>query len=375
MTLTKERESGRPAVRGTRVRQAREIKGLTQEQLAQQLGVTQPMISMFEQEIEAPSPSHLEGIALATGFPTSFFALDPGPHFAEGSLLYRKRRKLSASDADKLRQGARLALELVQKLERRFKPLPVTLPRAGMGDPEKAAKIVRSSLGVSPDGPITGIVRRLERAGVLVLYVPFDVEGFDAFSAWSDEEVRRPVICLKPGVPGDRLRLTLAEELGHLAMHQDFLGAPRDLDREAKSFAGHLLIPRRDLEESLKMPITLTQLAEQKARWGVSMQAIMWLAQERHIITARQRRYVLSKLSKRGWMECEPVHIPVETTRLWRQMAESAFGAPVDYRRLAKHFDVSPAFVQALLEVNAPGDQQKIAPSSHSSRVLRFEPR
>ena len=207
----------------------------------------------------------------------------------------------------------------------------------------------------------------MEKAGAFVFLLPTNAAGFDAFSAWSAEDDRRPVICLRHGVSGDRLRLTLGEELGHLMMHQDFLGSPRELDLEAREFAGEFLFPSDDMKDSLDLPLTLTHLAELKARWGLSLQAILYLAEQRAFITSRQKRYVISKLRNRGWFpKNEPVHIPVETPRLWRQMAEDSFGAPVDYRRLARHYDVSPAFVRRLLQANQPHDPNRLAASSGS---------
>lgn len=364
-----------PPVNGARVRQAREIQSLTQQELADRLGVSQPHISLIEQGVETPSDSLLTALALTTGFPPGFFSqATKGPDFPLGSLLYRKSRNLSSPDAAHLRQSARLMLEVLQRLAGRYKRIPVGIPRVGSGNPIEAAHVARSVLGASPDEPITGIVRRLEKAGVFVFLLPTTVKDFDAFSAWSDEDERRPVICLRHGAPGDRFRFTVSEELGHLMMHQDFLGAPRELDKEARIFAGEFLFPEEEMKEGLRLPITLTHLAELKAQWGVSMQAILYLAEQRELISARQKQYVIGKLRKRGWYTDEPVHIPAETPRLWRQMAEGAFGAPIDHRRLAGQYEVSPTFVQHVLAANRPTDQQTIAPSAGSPSVLRFSP-
>ncbi|HEV8238118.1 MAG TPA: XRE family transcriptional regulator [Thermoanaerobaculia bacterium] len=364
------------AVNGERVKQAREIRALTQGELAERIGVSQPTISLIEQGAQQPSEGVLQALVLATGFPVGFFQKGKGPDFPSGSMLYRKSKKLPSTPASQLRQSARLALELVQALGTRFKPIPVRIPLVGSGDPIEAAHVGRSVLGASPDGPMTGVIRRLERAGVLVVFLPSAPDGFDGFSAWSDEgdgHERRPIICLKHGVPGDRLRLTAAEELGHLMMHQDFLGGLKELEQEADEFAGEFLFPQSEMKEQLRLPITLAHLGELKARWGVSIAAIAHLAEQRGLISDRQKRYVRAKLHDRGWLHTEPIHIPVEAPKLWRQMAEGIFGAPVDHKRLAREFEVSSGFVQQLIEVNRPLDARPIAPSSQV--LLRFDRR
>lgn len=340
-------------VNGERIKQAREIRGLTQEQLAERVGVSQPYISLVEQSAETPAPSTLEAIALATSVQIAFFFRKSGPDLALGSLLYRRTKKLAKSDAARVRQQARLAIEVVEFLGRRFKPMPVVLPVANC-EAGQAAQLARSAMGVSPDGPISGLLRKLEKSGVLVVYLPAKVKGFEAFSAWSDEDPRRPVVCLSSCDSGDRVRRTIAHELGHLILHQDFLGSERERDKEADIFAGELLFPSEAMDQELMPPITLTRLAELKRRWGVAMAAIAHYATERRLITARQKRYVRVKLRDRGWLRREPVAIPVEYPRLLTQMADSAFPAGEAPRRIAKETGLSQAFVAALLRANTP---------------------
>lgn len=362
-------------INGERIKQAREIRGFTQEHLANTVKVSQPHISLVEQGADRPSENLMQAIALATGFPLAFFAEPSGPDFPLGSLLYRKYRRIPSSSSAEVRQKARAALELVAYLETRFKPLPVKVPRAA-SDPAEAAQLARSSLGVSPDGPISGLLRKLEKSGVLVIYIPTQVEGFEAFSAWSDEEPRRPVICLKPTASGDRLRRTLGEELGHLILHRDFLGATKELEREADIFAGELLFPAVAMKEEVTPPLTLTRLAALKRRWGISMQAIAHYATKREIITSRQKHYIRSKMDRRGWLTQEPVEIQTEYPRLLGQMIDASFSSGRATQELSKRF--SRVFIASLLEVNSaplsPRCMVSIGNRNQAS-VLEFSPR
>lgn len=362
-------------VNGERIKQAREIRGLTQDQLAERVGVTQPYISYVEQNAESPQESFLEAVALATSFQASFFTRPSGPDLALGSLLYRRSKKLPSVVAAKVRQLARVAIELVVYLSQSFKPIPVAIPRANC-DPAQAAQLARSAMGVSPDGPILGLMRKLERVGVLVVYLPTNAGGFDAFSAWSDEDVRRPVICLKWTESGDRLRRTLAHELGHLVLHQDFLGAEKERDQEADVFAGELLFPHEAMLQELEVPITLTRLAETKKRWGVSMSACAYYAAQRDHISTRQRGYLRKKLAARGWEKKEPIQIPVEYPGLLNQMVEARFPPSEAPRRIARDTGLSPNFVEELLAANRPRRQEeKPAAAPSSGSLLKFSGR
>src|SRR5918912_513807 len=108
-------------INGDRVRQAREIKGLTQTELAERVGVSQPTIAYIErtisQQLFDPSKEIIEAIALQTGFPLQFFYQeDSGPEFPLGSLLYRKRSALASLDKHRFRQLARLVYEIAEKM-------------------------------------------------------------------------------------------------------------------------------------------------------------------------------------------------------------------------------------------------------------------
>jgi transcriptional regulator with XRE-family HTH domain len=81
------------SVNGDRIRQAREIRGYTQQELAERIGVTQPTIAYLErtlsQQLFDPSDETLQAVALQTGFPWKFLPQASGPDFPLGSLLYR----------------------------------------------------------------------------------------------------------------------------------------------------------------------------------------------------------------------------------------------------------------------------------------------
>src|SRR5207248_402932 len=117
---------------------------------------------------------------------------------------------------------AETLFEATIMLASRMKPLPVLIP-SFLGDAADAARLTRASIGLSPDQPIGNLINTVERAGVVVLALPVKLKGRDAFAGWVSGERAIPWMALSADAPGDRLRWSVAHELGHLVLHR----APR----------------------------------------------------------------------------------------------------------------------------------------------------
>lgn len=347
-------------VNGDRIRQAREIANLNQSQLAERAGVDQPRVARWERDLLYPSDEQLQRIAIATGFPIAFFRRETGPEFPFGSLMNRARASMRSHDRDRLRQVGRLTYELAAVMSKNFSDIPVHVPEASSEDPRLAAHVTRDALGLSPDTPLTSIINRLERNGVFVFAVPEEIDEHDAYSLWADgERERKPVIVVSAGKPGDRLRWNIAHELGHLVMHRSMPGTQSERERQADLFASELLLPSDVMRVELQPPLTLTRLAELKGKWGVSIQGLVSTAYQLDIITERQRKYLFMQLSSLGWRKDEPVAIPLERPRLLRKMAESLFGVPIDYGRVAQQLNAPVRMVREILEEHSTREQLK----------------
>jgi Zn-dependent peptidase ImmA (M78 family)/transcriptional regulator with XRE-family HTH domain len=367
-------------INGDRIRQAREIAGLTQEQLATACGISQSHIALFEQNLRKPQEDTLKGIALATGFPITFFRRDPAPDFPLGSLLYRRRKSMSSQDRDKIRQTGRLVFEAITEMADRFKRIDLRLPRIVGIEPEEAARITRADLGFSPDTPITHLITRLEKNGVVVVSIPFDIEEHDAFSVWADTDPRTPVVVMTSGKPGDRQRWSVSHELGHLVMHYNYNGSPSELESQANRFAGEFLLPEETARKDLGSgPLTLTILADLKSRWGIAIQALVMRAFQLEIITDGQRRYLFRQLAAKGWLKDEPVLIPQEKPRLLRKLAESIYGPNFDLKSITEPLGVPTQMFRPILNSYASAADLKGSsqtfPAKSRGRLLSMVPR
>jgi Zn-dependent peptidase ImmA (M78 family)/DNA-binding XRE family transcriptional regulator len=339
-------------ISGERIRLVRELRGMTQENLAGQVGVTQSAIAQAESGLISVTDEVAEKIAFKTGFPLSFFKRQGMPDFPLGSLLFRAHNSLTAAEKAEAHRYGHVIFEMVEQM-RSGHEIPLRLPRLDLNDPARAAQITRSHFGLSPDTPIRNLTNEIEKAGVFVFALPISMNGFDAFSLWAGSEPHRPVVVLCGDKPGDRFRMSIAHELGHLVLHQAVRGDLKDVERAAARFAGELLLPEVAMRRELIPPITLTRLVAMKPKWKVAIQALIVRAHELNLISDNQYKYLFQQLSARGWRKQEPGAFPPEKPRAVRKIAEILYGNPIDLRRLAAESNLAPQFVREVIEAHA----------------------
>jgi Zn-dependent peptidase ImmA (M78 family)/transcriptional regulator with XRE-family HTH domain len=338
---------------GYRLKQARELKRLTQAELAAQIGVAQPTIARAEQGMLQLSDSLIETIALGTGFPVGWFYRSSLLQIPEGSLLlYRKKASLKSADRAFLLSLSQLALVITEHLEKRFKRVPSTLP---LLDDEvtfqEAAGITRSALGLDSHSPIANLLQRLENNGVVCIALPCKgLEDFDAFSVRID---RRPFIFLNPYRSPDRIRLTVSHELDHLIRRNPMYGVLKDVEKESFRFGAEFMTPEEAIRQELRRPVTLSSLAELKLRWGVSIAALVRRARQLGLIEDHQYKYLNIKIRDLGWKVQEPGsnRLSPERPRALRKMFELAYGD--DFKALAADLSAPVSMVEAILFAHA----------------------
>src|SRR5207253_274668 len=153
--------------------------------------------------------------------------------------------------------------------------------------PEEIAQLVRSAWMI-PMGPVQNMTEAIENAGGIVVRMDFQTRQADALSEWIPGFPPLFLVNSDPGIPGDRLRLTLAHEVAHAVMHR----YPNpEMEDQANSFAAEFLMPRRQIRASL-YNLTLAKLVQLKRIWKVSMAALIHRAFELKTITEAQRKYL-----------------------------------------------------------------------------------
>ena len=359
---------------GERLRQARELRGLTQQELADLAGVAQSAITQIEAGMFQPTDVVADLFSIHTGFDLKFLNDPNSPEeFPAGSLLYRGKAKVPPKDRARARRLAQLIFEIAISLKTRFRPIPVTLPRFGDESPIEAARLTRSHLGLSPDTPIKNITSLLERAGVLILHLPLEIDGLYGFSAWVGRNRDLPIICLVgPGV-GYRDRYTSSEEAGHLIMHAPLRSSIEEAEEEVKAFVGEFILPEDAMRREMAAPVTLASLASLRHRWGASIQFLAARSNHLGITTPNQYKYLMQQVSSRGWRTAkrEPGDelIPQETPQLLLKMLEATYGAPLDLKKVRRDLGIPMDLLKAIAQAHG------IRTAIQSSSVLRMASR
>jgi Zn-dependent peptidase ImmA (M78 family)/transcriptional regulator with XRE-family HTH domain len=366
---------------GDRIKQARELRRLTQSELAERLGVTQSFISQIEGGRANPPEEFMAKLVFEVGFPPGFFEQPPNDEFPVGSLLFRAHTSMTDLEQREIYRWAQTVYDLYRRMTaaRSVKEVPLHVPRSQQ-PPALAAALARSELGLPPDAPVPNLINTLEKAGVLVIALPGQFRGRDAFSLWAgwQNDQRRPVIIVVDQ-PADRLRMSVAHELGHLSMHQPLTVGMGDVEEQAKEFAACFMLPESGMRHDIVLPVTLDTFLNLKPKWGVSIQALIVRAHELNLITTRKYRYLFSKLLARGWKVHEPLShaVGLEKPRALRKIAELIYGYPINYQRLADDAHMNPQFVQQIMESHAGKPRMKIEeaapkPKAPSDGIITF---
>ena len=298
---------------------ARDLRGLTQTDLAELLSVQQGAISKIEGGITCISDEMLEELSRVLDLPRRFFLqLDPVYGLGMHAYVYRRRQNISAQARKRIEARVNLLRihtdRMLQSVDVRA---PLLIPQITISDtdksPEDIAYTVRAQWLI-PSGPIENVTSMLEDAGVIVIPCDFDTMAIDATSIWLPG--KNPLVFVNENIPGDRCRYTLCHELGHLVMHNE----PSDyMESEADQFAAAMLMPEGDIRSDLH-EVTLKHLARLKPYWKVSIQALLERAYSLRRITKNQRRYFYINLSKQGYRTREPAPLERETPTLHRML-------------------------------------------------------
>ncbi len=284
----------------------RESRGLSQEGLAERLGVTQGRVSKIEAGLLPVPDDLLDGLSRVLDYPRQFFFREGaaiGVGIAE--LFHRKRQDVPKKTLSKLH--ARIALRLREATDLlRATEIPCNVPRMDIdaydGRADDIARLVRAGWRL-PRGPIHDLVTALEDAGVVVVPMDFETPKVDAISRWLPG--LPPFFFVNQAIPKDRCRFSLAHELAHVVMHD--LANP-DMERQANQFAAELLLPEREVRADLS-DLSLAKLALLKRYWKVSMSALLKRAEDLGTVTPRRARALWAEMARAGYNRREPVEL------------------------------------------------------------------
>lgn len=346
-----------------RLRQFRLARGMSLDDLEAAIGgvVTKQALSKYERGVMRPSPMVLNQIAAVLGVKSASLWSDPSCEIE--FVAYRKGSGLRKREQEQVQSIVTETLEERVRFQRNIPPengprLPVrSFEIRTLEDTEHFAGALREQWSLGMD-PIANLVNVLEDRLVHVLEIGASgtFDGISAVARDDDGTVLAAAVVSRRGVPGERQRLNLAHELGHLV-----LKVPEGLDEEkvAFRFGAAFLAPSFQLFREVGRKRHLVRVEELlflKRRYGMSLQAILYRLRDLEIITESHYKQWCMDVSRLGWRRQEPLEMPPERPEHFHQavlraLSENVIGEEEAARLLGEPVESAP--VRALIERRA----------------------
>ncbi len=331
---------------GSRLREAREARGLTAASFAELVGVSAQSISAYEQTRATPGPDRLSRISEILNLPLRYFT--ESGSFEDDSPIYW-RSMAAATKTSRMR--ARRKYDWFRRIVG-FLSKYVSIPELSIPPPinvqnpeeisdstiEQVAARTREHFGIG-GGAIDNLTWLLENNGVLIGFDSFGAATLDAFSQVCVDGHAYAILNGEHGT-AVRFRFDLAHELGHMVLHRALdakhvANSSRNalMETQAHRFAAEFLMPAAVFAKHFYAP-TIDAVKLSKRVWKVSLQAIVQHASRLSLITEQQAQRLWKTLSAKGWRRTEPYDDMLEIER--PELMKSAFSSILDAKAASR---------------------------------------
>ena len=273
---------------GKNIRHFRLQKGLSQQWLADAIGISKMSISYFENDKRCPDIATVKRICSVLDVPLGkFMAFSDGVTLSDG--FFQKSDELSAVQKNaisaQIRYSAQRYYDACACAEVDCSESALPIDKVPMPDSlVDAAAYMRKALGLPASGPVGNLIQVLENKGICITTVKQDssevsTKGFSGYHAVSNKGFA--VIAFSTELTYGCQRLTIAKELAYL-LFSDVS------ERQISNAARHFLLPGPDLVRGIgeKRPnISPKEIGLVGEEYGVSGQCVVLRAKEEGIIT------------------------------------------------------------------------------------------
>lgn len=298
---------------GEMFRLGRQFRGLTQKAFAEAIEVEPSTVSRVENCVLQATTEMSERSSSVLRLPTAFFRQPERPYGLPMSVhpMWRAKVAVPQSSVDQALAEMNLRIIHVRRLIRSVEYEPVLpmpeLDADSAGGPTEVAAIVRRTW-MMPAGPVMNLVEWIERAGCFVMYTNLPDAAMSGVTLRVPD--MRPCMFVNISMPADRIRHTLAHELGHLIMHRY---PSENMEREADAFASALLMPAHDIRPYFAgKRVDLRLLAALKPEWRVSMQSLLYRATTLGFVNDNQARYLWQQFNLKKLRLREPPELDLK---------------------------------------------------------------
>jgi Zn-dependent peptidase ImmA (M78 family)/transcriptional regulator with XRE-family HTH domain len=320
---------------GKKLKTARLIRGFTLEDLGKELGLSHQSVSKYENDKSSPDLDMIRRLADLLQFAPSFFYGDNNELLnPQTSHFFRSGAAVAKKYKEQVKEKVRTLAYLIDFVEANIKLPDFKLPsfieeqctfkQIAYEDIDTIAEKMRRFIGIG-DGPISNVTALCERLGIIVSFSKMDNAKIDACTVFYKD---RPYIILnEERTSSVRLRFNIAHELGHILLHSNYAekeindkSKHKRIEQEANRFASSFLMPESTIVPELSSS-GLDYLLLLKEHWKVSVQAIIYRAEELGVFTQEYALYLRQQISRKNWRLKEPLDdvISMESPSLLKQ--------------------------------------------------------
>lgn len=283
-----------------KIKNARTLKGFSQQELADMVGISKQMISKYEKGESLPTSTTLLKLKKHLNVSMNYFFK---PSKIElGVLNFRKKSSFSKKKKESLEQLIKLNLENYLEIEDllqidySFKNSIGSEKVNSIEDIEKLVLSLRNQWEIGLD-PIHNIIQLLEDNEIKVIEL-YDVEEtFDGLATFVNDKF--PVIVVNGKFPVERKRFTLLHELGHLLLNLQKCDLKIE-ENYCNKFASEFLFPKKLVVKEFGVKrdlISLNELIEVQKKYGMSIQAIVYRLVDAGIFSESRKTEFYKKIN------------------------------------------------------------------------------
>ncbi len=306
---------------GDRLREARDVRGITASALSAITNIPASAISAYERGHYNPPPPRFDALAKALQFKPEFFLRSLEPSSRQSQVVFERSRanttKATRRKAEYLREWLR---EIVAFLDQYLNMPTPNLPAFGrdlewnaLTDDwiEQLAGETRRYWHMG-EGPISNVTLLAENHGIVVTHIRIGSPKLDAFSAWDVVDGRPYIVLGNDGQSACRARFNVCHELAHLILHQNVsrlewedTATFRKVEQQAHRFASAFLTPASRVAVDLRSP-TLNAIRIAKPRWKASIKMLIHRSHELGFVGRDEVSRLYANYNRRGWQHQEP---------------------------------------------------------------------
>ncbi len=316
---------------GQRIKQFRLANSMSLDELVAATGgiVSKVALSKYERGIIKPSNKVLNSLAKA--FNVKIIHLVNPPDINIEFIAYRKGSTLSKKEQANVENLVASKLEDIIRIQDLLyynsKPnLPVRHYKIkSLSDVETASVELRNRWKLGLD-PISNITQSLENNFVHTIAIKSD-KKFDGISALahSNNQLKAAAVVSKSNIPGERQRLNLTHELGHIVLN---VSPDVDEEKAAFRFGGAFLAPAETIYKIVGRKRDHFQLKELyllKKIFGISIQSLLFRLKDLDIISSSFFSKWFRIINKNNWKKNEPMSMKEEKSQWFERNVLHAF--------------------------------------------------